>query len=222
MMTGLETDSPQSDCPQSERVNSFLANRLGPQGRSDFVTHLGVCRGCSTLLADLREDARLARIPLTPEERVRVLAVVDAARAEVTAHLDREQRERELGQRKCERPTVPALPKVSRPEPEGALVQPGPAESLEPPEAPKESPGPLAEQPSLQTDPPPTLEEPRGSLEPASERSASLAGPSEQTVEPARPADVLPGGAGVRSWRVLLLSLLAAVLMAAALWLWSR
>jgi hypothetical protein len=85
---------PQTECLQVERINSFLANRLGAPDRYAFVAHLGVCEQCASLLGDLREDERLARIPLTPEERSTLGAIVRKAREEVTGRLEDDRRRR--------------------------------------------------------------------------------------------------------------------------------
>lgn len=85
----------QTECSQGERINSFLANRLDSQERCALVAHLGVCEHCASLLRDLREDERLARIPLTAEERSRIRAIVQEAHAEVRVRLGEDRRERE-------------------------------------------------------------------------------------------------------------------------------
>jgi Putative zinc-finger len=77
----------QTECSQAERINAFLANRLDSESRQAFLAHLSVCEECASLLGDLREDERLARIPLTPQERVQVQAIVRQARQEVVARL---------------------------------------------------------------------------------------------------------------------------------------
>lgn len=85
----------QTECSQGERINSFLANRLDSQDRHAIVAHLGVCEHCASLLRDLREDERLARVQLTAEEKSRIRAIVLQARAEVTVRLEDDRRERE-------------------------------------------------------------------------------------------------------------------------------
>lgn len=85
----------QTECARSEQINSFLADRLGAQGRHDFLAHLGVCEVCASLLRDLREDERLARVPLTAEERSQVRAIVEQAREQVGVRLESDRGQRE-------------------------------------------------------------------------------------------------------------------------------
>jgi len=84
----------QAECSQGERINYFLANRLDSQSRQAFVAHVGVCDLCASLLRDLHEDERLARIPLTAEERSRIRAIVHEGREEVSVRLDEDRRQR--------------------------------------------------------------------------------------------------------------------------------
>jgi hypothetical protein len=91
----MTTTELQTECSQGERINSFLANRLDPPGRQAFVAHLGVCEPCASLLRDLREDERLARIPLTVEERSRIRAIVYKVRQEVTVRLEHDSRSKQ-------------------------------------------------------------------------------------------------------------------------------
>jgi hypothetical protein len=95
----------QTECSQGEQINAFLANRLDSEGRQAFLGHLGVCEECAALLRDLREDERLARIPLTAKEQDRIRRIVREARQQVAARLETERRERP-----AEPPAAPAVP----------------------------------------------------------------------------------------------------------------
>jgi anti-sigma factor RsiW len=93
----MTTTELQTECSQSERINSFLANRLDPSDRQALVAHLGVCEHCASLLGELREDERLAQIPLTAEERSRIQAIVHQVRSAVAVRLDEDRRGRQSG-----------------------------------------------------------------------------------------------------------------------------
>jgi hypothetical protein len=91
----MTTSELQTECSQGDRINSFLANRLDPPDRRAWVAHLGVCEPCASLLRDLREDERLARIPLTAEERNRIRAIVHEVHQRVTVRLDQDSRSKQ-------------------------------------------------------------------------------------------------------------------------------
>lgn len=93
----MTTTELQTECSQGERINSFLANRLDPPDRQAVVAHLGVCEDCASLLRELREDERLAQIPLTAEERSRIQAIVHQVRTAVAARLEEDRRGRQSG-----------------------------------------------------------------------------------------------------------------------------
>lgn len=98
----------QTECSRQEQINLFLANRLHPASRPALVAHLKVCEPCASLLRDLREDERLAALPLTAEEWRQIRAIVREARVEVSAGLDRERWSRKLATAPTFDP--PALP----------------------------------------------------------------------------------------------------------------
>jgi len=112
----------QAECSQGERINYFLANRLDSQSRQAFVAHVGVCDLCASLLRDLHEDERLARIPLTAEERSRIRAIVHEGREEVSVRLDEDRRQR--------RPSPAEAPAPRFRPPLLALLAPGPRRVL--------------------------------------------------------------------------------------------
>jgi hypothetical protein len=99
----------QSECAQSERLNSFLASRLDAETRHAFVVHLGVCESCSGMLRDLREDKRLAGIPLTAEERTQIRTIVGQAREDVARRLEDDRRRHEAAAEKERPPTFAPL-----------------------------------------------------------------------------------------------------------------
>lgn len=99
----MPTTELQTECFREPQVNSFLCNRLGEDARQGFLAHLATCKHCAALLRDLREDDRLARIPLTAEERGQIRAIVGGARREVAARLTRDRDARE-----DQEPAVPA------------------------------------------------------------------------------------------------------------------
>lgn len=91
----------QTECPEEERISPFLAGWLEPERRQGFIAHLAVCKDCADLLRDLREDERLARIPLTREERKAIERIVETGRTDIQEQLegDRQQREQERAAR---------------------------------------------------------------------------------------------------------------------------
>lgn len=91
----MTTTELQTECSQGEQINSFLANRLDPLDRQALVAHVGVCEQCASLLRELREDERLAQVPLTAEERSRIEAIVHEVRTEVAVRLDQDRRGRQ-------------------------------------------------------------------------------------------------------------------------------
>jgi hypothetical protein len=100
----MPTTEIQAECLLAERINPFVANRLDAAARKALVAHLAVCEPCAALLRDLREDARLSRIPLTLEERSRIRALVSEVRDEVAARLEDDRRERERPARAAQAP----------------------------------------------------------------------------------------------------------------------
>jgi hypothetical protein len=108
------TTELQTECGQSEQVNSFLANRPDAPGWHDFLAHLGVCETCASALRDLREDERLARVPLTAAERSQIRAIVAQARQEVSGRLETDRRRREESPR-LQPPVLTAPPRLTLP-----------------------------------------------------------------------------------------------------------
>jgi anti-sigma factor RsiW len=85
----------QTECAQSGQIHSFLANQLDAAGRHDFLAHVAVCEACASLLRDLREDERLARMPLTVAEKSQIRAIVEHAREQVGVRLEKDRQRRE-------------------------------------------------------------------------------------------------------------------------------
>ncbi|MEX2301646.1 MAG: hypothetical protein WD733_11955 [Bryobacterales bacterium] len=90
-------------------MNTFLADGLDAQGRQEFLAHLGVCEACAAVLSDLREDDRLARVPLTAEERDQIRKIVRRARQEVTVRLEDDRRRHEQATEPKLSPVFPTL-----------------------------------------------------------------------------------------------------------------
>jgi hypothetical protein len=99
----------QTECAKSEQMNIFLADGLDAQSRQEFLAHLGVCEACAAALSDLREDERLARVPLTAEERGKIRAIVRQARQEVTVRLEDDRRRHEQATETKLLPMFPTL-----------------------------------------------------------------------------------------------------------------
>ncbi len=77
-----------TECGHTPEINPFLANMLPLGQRRTFLAHVAACRSCLQTLRALREDERLARAPLTAEERKLVDDLVETAAQRLADHLE--------------------------------------------------------------------------------------------------------------------------------------
>ena len=80
-------NSQAVECAHTAQINPFLSNRLDRDQRQAFLNHLGGCETCSAALRELREDERLARLPLSPREREQLQKIVRQAGRGLETHL---------------------------------------------------------------------------------------------------------------------------------------